>query len=144
MSATAEQRAAAEQALGELERARLAAWTQVYTTWAADDSSKAAAVSFLQFQVPQSLDSLRRQLELIDSPARWARWVDDATELRNSITTVVGYTDEWSMRGVLLATAGATAGELGSAAQAAVKGSGTGAAFFTFAALGFVAWKVLQ
>lgn len=144
MSATAEQRAAADRALSELESTRHAALVQVLTTWAADDSSKAAAVSFLRLQVPASMDSLRRQLELIDSPARWARWVDDATSLRDSITTVVGYTDEWSMRGVLLGAAGATAGELGAAAQSAVKGAGAGAGAFTFMVLGFVAWRLFR
>lgn len=134
---------AGQTAIADLEKRRSGAYYDVLSTWSASQSSKEAAVYFFGTTVPKSLDSLRRRLnELTDMG--WDRWVSDAADLSKSMNDVAGYKGEWSMLGVLRDTAAATAAELGTAAQGAVKGAGVGAGIVTFLVLGYVAFKVLR
>lgn len=132
-------------ALGQIEKERAGALAQVLGTWSADSSSKAATVYFLETTVPQALDALGRRLHSsAETDESWRRWTTDANDVHEGINQVLGYKGEWSMLGVLLDAARATAGELGTAAQSAVKGAGVGAGVVAFLVLGYIAWKVLR
>lgn len=141
MSATAQQREVAEKALAELEQERQGAWYHVASTYAASDSSRDAALYYLGKTVPAALDSLRRQLDLVDGESRWSQWVATATELHKGIAEVAGSTAEWGMASVLLGASREAAEQLGAAAKS---GASWGAGTFTLLALAYVAWKVLK
>ncbi len=132
-------------ALNSLEKERAGARWQVLSTWSADSSAKAAALSYFENTVPQAIAALSRRLDSrIADDAYWSRWSSDANDVHKGIAQVAGYSSEWSMLGVLLATGKATGGELGTAAQSAVKGAGVGAGLVAFLLLGYVALKVLK
>lgn len=144
MTLSPERRSTADAALEDLERQRLGAWFDVTSTLAADDSSRAAALHVLGTDVPNAIDSLRRQLDRIDSDARWRQWVADANELQKTIAQVGGSTREWGLRDLLLDTAGATLEDVGQTVSDVREGAKVGSGLFTFAALAFIAWKVIK
>jgi hypothetical protein len=129
-------------ALNDLERERYGAWVQVLSTWSADAVSKAAAVSYFEKTVPEAIASLRRRLDSrLGDDVYWQRWCADAAEVHRGIADVMGYRREWSMLSVLTSSVVATAGQLGTAAQSAVKGAGVGAGAVVFVVGAFLAWK---
>lgn len=142
MSFTAEQIAAGEAALKDLERQRTGALAEAQRTFG-DASSRDAALGFFKTDVPNAIDSLRRQL-FAGREGSWPRWVADAQALQKNIADVAGYSSEWSLLGVLKGAAGATGTTISNTANNVVAGAGTGAGVFTFLLLGYIAWKVLR
>lgn len=142
MSFTAAQREAGLSGLADLEKQRAGAYFEVAGTWSASSSAKDAALAYFRDTVPRYLDSLRRRLD--DGKGTWSAWVAECSALHRDMTEVLGYTSDWSLTDVLLATAGATGEELAETVSDVRAGAGIGAGAFVFVVLGFLAWKVLR
>lgn len=144
MSATPAQRAAAETALKDLERNRGAALFDVVNSFdVSGGQSQDAAMYFLETTVPNAMDSLRKQLERVNTDGDWMKWVTSAEQLYRSIAEVNGYTSEWSLTGVLIATGKETAVDVKTGAEEIASAAKSGPLWGVLFALGilYVAWR---
>jgi hypothetical protein len=144
MSLTAEQSQLAESALDDIEMERQRARGKVYSSWdMSGGSSKPAAISYLEKTAVQAMDSLRAQLNRVDAgEISWSTWVSNAESVRRGIQDVAGYSDEWSLSGVLYDAAAATGKDVGTGAgkvyAAASSGTAWGVGTFVLFGLGYL------
>lgn len=152
MSLSAQQGAAANQAIADIEQLRsnvLFRLESSYGFWLSDSSSRDAARQYLRVTAVAGEAGLADELIRVgEDQVSWERWVADAKSLRDTVASIDGDYSTWSFESVLLNTARATVGDIGDGLDKLGKALPTGAAIGAGAVIflvgAYVAWKVLS